>query len=221
MSYFRELPNIRYPSFLREKNSSLDFIEVKNFFRRTKVRGDLQNVFTVFDKYEIPEGFRPDNVAEKLYGSAELDWVVITTAGIVNVRDEWPLNSSEIYDFSLNKYGDDLNSTKYFETKEIRDSEGHLVLPKGKRVNSDFSITYYDNVIGTNVTPISSKTRTGVSNYIHETRLNEEKRNIFVLKPGYLQTFLNDFRDIMIYGKSSQFIDDTTIQTENLNISMP
>tara|TARA_B100000965_G_scaffold214485_1_gene179329 strand:- start:4960 stop:5625 length:666 start_codon:yes stop_codon:yes gene_type:complete len=221
MSYFRELPNIRYPSFLKEKNSSLDFIEVKNFFRRTKVRGDLQNVFTVFDKYEIPEGFRPDNVAEKLYGSAELDWVVITTAGIVNVRDEWPLNSSEIYDFSLNKYGDDLNSTKYFETKEIRDSEGHLVLPKGKRVNSDFSITYYDNVIGTNVTPISSKTRTGVSNYIHETRLNEEKRNIFVLKPGYLQTFLNDFRDIMIYGKSSQFIDDTTIQTENLNISMP
>ena len=221
MSYFRELPNIRYPSFLKEKNSSLDFIEVKNFFRRTKVRGDLQNVFTVFDKYEIPEGFRPDNVAEELYGSAELDWVVITTAGIVNVRDEWPLNSSEIYDFSLNKYGDDLNSTKYFETKEIRDSEGHLVLPKGKRVNSDFSITYYDNVIGTNVTPISSKTRTGVSNYIHETRLNEEKRNIFVLKPGYLQTFLNDFRDIMIYGKSSQFIDDTTIQTENLNISMP
>ena len=221
MSYFRELPNIRYPSFLKEKNSSLDFIEVKNFFRRTKVRGDLQNVFTVFDKYEIPEGFRPDNVAEELYGSAELDWVVITTAGIVNVRDEWPLNSSEIYDFSLNKYGDDLNSTKYFETKEIRDSEGHLVLPKGKRVNSDFSITYYDNVIGTNVTPISSKTRTGVSNYIHETRLNEEKRNIFVLKPGYLQTFLNDFRDIMIYGKSSQFVDDTTIHTENLNISMP
>ena len=46
MSYFRELPNIKYPSFLSDKNSSLDYIEVKNFFRRVKLREDLQNVLT-------------------------------------------------------------------------------------------------------------------------------------------------------------------------------
>jgi len=221
MSYFRELPNIKYPSFLTDKNSSLDFIEVKNFFRRTKLREDLQNVFTIFDKYEIPQGARPDNVAEELYGSAELDWVVIIVAGIVNIRDEWPLNSTEIYDYSFNKYGAELDETRYFETKEIRDSEGHLILPKGKRVNSDFSVTYYDAKLATYVTPSPTKTRTGISNYIHETRLNDEKRFISVLKNGYLQTFLNDFRDIMIYGKSSQFLNDNTIQTENLNIKIP
>tara|TARA_B100000927_G_scaffold277107_1_gene258452 strand:+ start:1382 stop:2047 length:666 start_codon:yes stop_codon:yes gene_type:complete len=221
MSYFRELPNIKYPSFLTDKNSSLDFIEVKNFFRRTKLREDLQNVFTIFDKYEIPQGARPDNVAEELYGSAELDWVVVIVAGIVNIRDEWPLNSTEIYDYSFNKYGTELDDTRYFETKEIRDSEGHLILPKGKRVNSDFSVTYYDAKLAIYVTPSPTKTRTGISNYIHETRLNDEKRFISVLKNGYLQTFLNDFRDIMIYGKSSQFLNDNTIQTENLNIKIP
>ena len=221
MSYFRELPNIKYPSFLTDKNSSLDFIEVKNFFRRTKLREDLQNVFTIFDKYEIPQGARPDNVAEELYGSAELDWVVVIVAGIVNIRDEWPLNSTEIYDYSFNKYGTELDDTRYFETKEIRDSEGHLILPKGKRVNSDFSVTYYDAKLSIYVTPSPTKTRTGISNYIHETRLNDEKRFISVLKNGYLQTFLNDFRDIMIYGKSSQFLNDNTIQTENLNIKIP
>ena len=93
MAYFRELPNIKYPSFLSDKNSSLEYLEVKNFFRRVQLREDLQNSLTVFNKYEIPMGSRPDNVAEELYGSAELDWVVVTCAGIVNIRDEWPLDS--------------------------------------------------------------------------------------------------------------------------------
>ena len=221
MAYFRELPNIKYPSFLSDKNSSLEFIEVKNFFRRVKLREDLQNTLTLFDKYEIPMGHRPDNVAEDLYGSAELDWVVITCAGIVNIRDEWPLNPSEIYNYSENKYGSSLNDVRYYLTKEIRDREGHLILPKNKVVDSNFTVKYYDNVLGTYQTKSGTNVRSGVSNYEHETKLNEDKRFIFVLKGEFLQEFLNDFRDIMIYGKSSQFVNDTTVQTENLNISMP
>ena len=53
MGYFRELPNLRYPSFLPEKTSSLDYVEVKNIFRRAKLRDDLQNNFTIFEKYEM------------------------------------------------------------------------------------------------------------------------------------------------------------------------
>ena len=221
MSYFRELPNIKYPSFLSGKNSSLEYVDVKNFFRRVKLREDLQNTLTVFNKYEIPMGLRPDNVAEELYGSATLDWVVITCAGIVNIRDEWPLNPDEIYNYSLNKYGVELDEVRYYETKEIRDAEGHLVMPKGKRVNSDFTVKYYDNVLGSYQTKSGTNVRTGISNYSHETRINDNKRFIFVLKEEFLQEFLNDFRDIMVYGKSSQFINDKIIQTENLNISMP
>ena len=63
MGYFRELPNLKYPSFLSDKNSSLDYLEVKNLFRRVKLRDDLQSVFTMFNKYSIPEGARPDTVA--------------------------------------------------------------------------------------------------------------------------------------------------------------
>ena len=53
MGYFRELPNLRYPSFLPDKVSSFDFVEVKNIFRRAKLRDDLQINFTIFDKYEF------------------------------------------------------------------------------------------------------------------------------------------------------------------------
>ena len=219
MGYFRELPNLLYQSFLPDKKSSLDYTEVKNLFRRTKLRDDLQNVFTLFDKYEIPDEFRPENVAEDFYGNDELDWVVLTTAGIVNVRNEWPLNNRDIFDYSFEKYGDNLNATRFFETKEIKNSSGSIILEKGKVVDSDFVFKYYDTngiveVKGTNV-------RTGISNYDYEVRLNEEKRSIFVLKPEYLQQFLSDFRDIMLYGQSSQTINDNLIKTENTNITMP
>ena len=61
----------------------------------------------------------------------------------------------------------------------------------------------------------------GISNYEYETRLNEKKRSIFVLREEYIQEFLNDMREIMTYKKSSEFIDSKTIQTENTNITMP
>ena len=217
MSYFKELPNLEYPSFLSDKNSSLDYIEVKNIFRRIKLRDDLQSAFTLFDKYEIPMGYNPDMVADEVYGSAELDWVVLITAGIINVRNEWPLSDSDIYDFALDKYGGNINATRFYETKEIKDSSERIILPKGKVVDSDFVFTYYDNgrqsVSGTNV-------RTGISNYEYEVRINEDKKDIHLLKLGHLQQFLNDMRDIMVYDKSPQYVSETTVRTENSNITM-
>ena len=60
-----------------------------------------------------------------------------------------------------------------------------------------------------------------INNFEYETRLNDEKRNIFVIREGYLQEFLNDMREIMTYDESSEFIDGRTIQTENTNITLP
>ena len=217
MGYFKELPNLEYPSFLSDKNSSLDYIEVKNIFRRIKLRDDLQSAFTLFDKYEIPMGYNPDMVADEVYGSVELDWVVLITAGIINVRNEWPLSDSDIYDFALDKYGGNINGTRFYETKEIKNSEGRIILPKGKVVDNNFVFTYYDNgrqsVSGTTV-------RTGISNYEYEVRINEDKKDIHLLKLGHLQQFLNDMRDIMVYDKSPQYVSETTVRTENSNITM-
>ena len=215
MGYFRELPNLRYPSFLPNKSSSLDFVEVKNLFRRAKMRDDLQNNFTIFNKYEIPMGARPDTVAEDLYGSAQFDWVVLTVAGIINVRNEWPLNPRDLYDYSLDKYGDALNSTRYFQTTEVKDSNGRLVLPKGKVVDSNFTIPKPGSPNAT-LNPV-----VGVSNYDYETIQNDIKSRIFVLREEYLQEFLNDMREIMVYDESSEYLNDRTIQTENTNITLP
>ena len=215
MGYFRELPDLRYPSFLPNKTSSLDYVEVKNIFRRAKLRDDLQNNFTIFNKYEIPIGARPDTVAEDLYGSSQFDWVVLTVAGILNVRNEGPLSDRDIYDYSFDKYGESLNSVKFFETEEVKDSNGRMILPKGKVVDSNFTIPKPGEPNAT-LNPV-----VGVSNYEYESRLNEEKRSIFVLREEYLQEFLNDMREMMTYNKSSEYINSKTIQTENTNITLP
>ena len=96
MSYFRELPNIFYQSQSKDRNSSNDYVLVKNLFRRTKLRDDLQSAVTIFDKYQVGHGERPDTIAEQLYGDSGLDWVVMMTANIINVRDQWPLSDSEL-----------------------------------------------------------------------------------------------------------------------------
>ena len=216
MGYFRELPELLYPSFLSDKNSSLNYVEVKNLFRRVKLRDDLQNVLTLFNKYEIPEGSRPELVAEEIYGSDQLDWVVLLTAGIINVRDEWPLSDRDLYNYSLEKYGyDDLNATRHYETKQVKDSSGRLILPAGKVVDGTFTIPNPADPTAT-LNPV-----VGISNYEYEVRKNDKKRSIYLLKPSYLQQFLNDMRDIMVYGPSSQYVDDYTAQTENLNVTLP
>ena len=218
MGYFRELPNVEYQSFLSDAISSQDYLKVKNLFRRNKLRDDLQNVFTIFNKYEIVEGARPDTVAEEFYGKADLDWVVLMTAGIINVRDEWPLSNYQLYKYTENKYGENnLSDINYYETKEVKDSNGRLILPAGKDVNEDFTLNYSDNGIKVSVSGIS--VRRGVSNWEYETIKNNKKSSIYLLKQGYLQQFLNDMREIMIYGLSSEYVNESLIRTENTKVT--
>lgn len=215
MSYFRELPDLEYQSPLKDRNGSLSYLRVKNLFRRVKLRDDLQNVFTLFNKYQIPEGARPDTVAEELYGSSEYDWVVLLTSGITNVRNDWPLSDRDIYRFSENKYGDSINDIKYYQTTQVKDSKGRLILPAGKIVDSNFTIQD-PNLPLVTINPV-----VGVTNYEYEVLKNNEKRLIYILKPTYLQQFVTDIRRELFYDKSSQYINSRLIRTENTRVSSP
>lgn len=215
MSYFRELPEIQYQSPIEDRNSSLDYVTAKNLFRRVKLRDDLQNVFTLFNKYEIREGERPDTVAEKIYGAPDYDWVVLLSANITSVRDQWPLSDKDLYLYAENKYGTILNDVKFYETTEVRDSKNRLILPAGKVVDKTFTIPNPSNPY-TTLNPV-----VGISNFQYEVRKNEKKRSIYVLKPGYLQQYVNDFKDIMYYPKSSQYVNNRLIKTENTRNTSP
>ena len=229
MGYFREIPNLEYQSPFSNRLSSSSYVTAKNLFRRMKIRDDLQSIFTLFNKYEIVQGARPDTVAEELYGKASLDWVVILSAGIINLRNDWPLSDKDLYNYVVEVYGLDRNNTRHYETKEIKDVNDKLILPAGQVVDSDFTISYreisgYDennDPIYKVVTTTPSNTVIGISNYEYEVRKNDKKRLIYVLRREYLQQFLTDMRNEMIYKESSQYVNDKLIRTENTRITIP
>ena len=208
MSYFRELPDLEYESPFATRISSSSYVQAKNIFRRMKIRDDLQNVFTLFNKYEIEEGERPDTIAEDLYGKSDLDWVVLISANIINVRDQWPLSSKDLYEYTVSKYGlENIYKVHHYETKKVKDSDGNLILSKGLVVDEDFSIGGISNITNR------------ISNYDYEIKENQKKETIYLLKPSYLQQFLNDLRSEMVYSDSSQFVNKTLIRTQNTRIS--
>ena len=241
MGYFRELPNIAYQSPLTHKNSSRDYILIKNLFRRTKLFDFLKNNVSVLDKFTIGIGDRPDTIAEELYGDASLDYVVILVAGIININQEWPLPDNKVYDFALEKYGSEekMNEIKYYETLEIVDDQNRQILPPDLIVDVDFKIdgtvnkfptTRYTLKAMTGNRQLDDKNEFGVltdniaravTNLEYEYTINENKREIDILNPSYLQMFINDLRDIVRYDKSSSYIAKDLASTENTNVVNP
>lgn len=219
MTYFREVSDLLYQSQQPNRNSSYDYVRVKNIFRRAKIRDDFFQTSTVFTKYKIIGEERPEQVAEKIYGSSEYDWVVLISNNIINVRTEWPLTDSELSDYLFRKYTEaELNQAHHYETTLVTDSKGKMILPPGKIVGNNFTVSYYDEVKGTTVTKTAVR---AVSNYEYEIQQNDNKRNIYLLRPRYLQTAIDDMKTIMSYGFSSQYVDDNTKKGENLRVLSP
>ena len=219
-NYFRRLPNLDYPSLLKNRESNTDFVQTKNLFRRAKVREDLFENFMQFDKYEIIGDERPDNVAEKVYNSSTLDWVVLMSNNIIDINNEWPLTQSQLNLFLDNKYTpQELVSIHHYETLELRDNKNQLILPAGLVVDADFNLEYLSGgqVKSTN-SLVDGRPVKAVTFYDYENSKNDKKRNINILKQEFLGIFIKDFERIMKYDKSSQYVNRRLKQTENPRI---
>ena len=238
MSYFKHFPNILYQSPLSDKISSGDFIAVKNIFRRTKLKDYLQGSVSVFNKYIIEDGERPDTISELLYGSSRYDFVVVLTAGITNINHQWPIQDFQVYDVTLAKYGSEtkMNEVHHYETYEIKDSQGRQILPPDLIVDEKFKIDGSSLRYGTNRFTIISqlgnrqlddkneytvetdKIARPVTNYEHDIMENDKLRKIDILRPSLVPTFIEDFKDAVRYAQSSGFISNKLAATENTNI---
>ena len=329
-SYFRQVPDFEYVSRDSNQRQISEYATVKNLFRRGKLRDDIFGNLSYFTKYQIIGDERPDNVAYKLYNDETLDWVILLSNNIMNIQTEWPLPQTVFDKLMLEKYGsyEQLYSgIHHYETKEIKDSVGNLIISEGitmptqwksgnglvqsikteiqilsynivtKKVsilltdgienlvvgseviisnstnsnfNGSFTVAeieaedsgktlafnfdldisatenivsiggrefvefisndpmttstnyyyqYYDNGLNSVVRVTSSNFLTPVTNYEYEINLEEEKRNIFILKPRYLNIVFNDLEDIMTYKKgSSQYVTRTLKKGDNIRL---
>ena len=216
-SYFRQLPDLDYPSLSNDRTSSYDYIKVKNIFKRAVMRDDVFDSYVAFEKYSIEGDERPDNVAQKFYNDPNLDWIILITNNIISVREQWPMSQNDLYTYLEEKYTDQqMSYIHHYETQLVVDSEDKLIQPEGYWVDSDYTVSFVDK--GTLKTISNLKS---VSYIQHEINLNEKKRQIDLLKEEYLQMFISDNSEIMEYKESQQYINDKLKKTENPRFISP
>ena len=120
----------------------------------------------------------------------------------------------------LEKYGDYdtlYNGVHHYETEQILNTEGITIVPKGLEVSAGYSVTYYDSGLGQEVT--KSNIGHAVTNFDYENQIQEDKRNIYVLKSIYLNTLFNDLDNIMPYKKGgAQYVNSTLKKGDNIRL---
>ena len=218
--YFSNLGDFLYVNRTREGRSEGDYSLVKNLFKRAKLREDIYQDLAFFTKYDVSGDDRPDNVADLIYGDPTLDWVVLLSNNIVNVQSEWPLSQGDFNRYITDKYDSEeilYSGIHHYESREVKASDGTIIIPSGARVSIGQSVSFYDELSDQQV--IRTDVAMPITNYMHEDRLNNEKRNIFLLKPIYLNILFDDIEEIMANKKgSTQFVSRTLVTGDNIRL---
>ena len=217
--YFTNVPNFDYVSRLPNSKYINDYVQTKNLFRRVKMSEEIFGDLTFFNKVMINDNERPDIIAHRVYGSANLDWLVLLSNNIINYESEWPMDATSFNNYILSKYGsyEAMYDVHHYETVEIKDGNGITILQKGLIVPQDFSFTYTDSSTGSEV--VATNFAVGITNQEYENKIEEEKQKIFLLKPQYITLIEDEIRDLMPYQEgSTQYVGKSLVRGDNIRL---
>jgi hypothetical protein len=213
--YFSFIPDIEYDKKpIQYPFSESDFVVAKNFFRRYQVNPDVFSYSVYFKKYSVEEGDRLDTIAEKAYGDPFYDWIIVLTNNIINPSFALPLTPNDLRKYLEKTYDNPYEEIKYYKTYEIKNDAGSIVLKGDLIVDEIFYNTPFKYWNGSNIIQVpGSQVARPITIFEYEEEENERKREIYLLKPSYLDSFLSDFRKTNLYGKSSDFINNRLKKT--------
>ena len=174
MQYLNEFPKIDYNITGVKGNVK----EITDIWRRVKVRSKIANNVTLYDTIEVPEGDSPETIAYKVYGNTEHFWIVCLLNNVVNRYHDWPLDEFNFQQFVKDKY-DNPDGIHHFEKTQL----------SGKQKGD--GPADYSHKIEVNADEAGAES---VSNIEHERRLQDKKRQIRLLQPAYLNSFIDEFR---------------------------
>ena len=208
--FFKIVPNISYDEKpISYPFSESDFVVAKNFFRRYKINEDIFQYAVFFKKYTIVDGERPETLAEKAYGDQFLDWVILLTNNMVNAQYDWPRSNYEMYRIVEEEFDDPYSEINHYE---IRETIGRY--QAGLHVDEAFyNGTHKINIDGTVTTKNGNEIASPVTVAEYYQAENEKKRQIYLLKPRYLDSFVADFKRKNLYKKDDNFISQRLKKT--------
>jgi len=154
---------------------------VTDLMTRVKVREKVIDEASLYDRYDVPSGERPEDTAFKHFGSAQYHWVVLMTNNITDAFYEWPMSEQTFETFLIDKY----TNPDAIHHYEVTQSSGKTT------ANGPEDYSYLIEV-NSDATGAQS-----VSNREYEQRLQDSRRQIQLLNPSYLNTFLEEFNELV------------------------
>jgi len=213
--YFKNIPNIEYDTKpISYPFSNSDFVIAKNFFRRYQVNPDIFSYSVFFKKYSVVDGERLDILANKAYGDPFFDWVIILTNNIINPLFDWPLDEYSLRKYCELNYDNPYSEIHHYETYELKNNSGNIILKSGLIVDEKFYNSLFKYWSESQVMQIpGNEISKPITVFEYESQKNELKREIYLLKPEYLDGFISDFRKTNLYALSSDYIDSKLKKT--------
>ena len=178
MSYFSKFPLLAYDI----KNNN-NYKLLPDILRRVKLRALVKSGGMLFDKYDVKENEKPEDVAFKWFGNPELHWVILMTNNITDRYYEWPMNQVQFAEYLTDKYGagneDGIHHYEVTQDSGRTSGKGPSDYSHKVEVNSDT-----DNA-------------SSISNREYEEREQDKKRAIRLLDKRYLNDFIEEFNSLI------------------------
>ena len=178
MAYFRKFPLMAY-DIAGNDNYKL----LPNILRRIKLRSGIRSGAFLFDNYDVFDGERPEDIAFKEYGDPELHWIILMTNNITDRYYQWPLTQPQFQEYLKDKYGSgNEDATHHYE---ITQTSGRT----SSNGPNDYSHMVECNSDETNPSIISNRD--------YEQRNQDEYRQIRLLDKRFLDTFIEEFDNLI------------------------
>ena len=168
--YFNSIfPKIKY-----DPTGNGNAIEIQDILTRIVTRQNVATRNVLFSKHAVKDAQTPESLSLEYYGTIKHYWVNLMINKYYDRYYDWPLTERNLQKYVVNKYADPQGIHSY----EISQESG----------NTEIKIK---------VEVVDYPSATPITNMEHERYLNDERKNIKVLKKVYIESFISEFNALL------------------------
>ena len=171
--YFDAFPVIPYDS-----KGDLNYKDVTNLLRRVGMRAKLKSNTLLYDTYNVKEGETPEIIAHKLYGDAQLHWIILLINDITDRYHQWPMSGGQFLDYLNDKYSNPDAIHHYETTQTSGDTKVKIEV-----------FNEVDDDAYTGLTPITNRE--------YEEQEQDQRRKIRLLDPSFVEQFIDEYQKLI------------------------
>ena len=173
----------KFPLMVYDVKNNKNYKLLPDILKRVKLRSGLSSSRFVFDKYNVKEGERPEDIAFKYYGDAEYHWVVLMVNNVTDRYYQWPMSQPQFDEFLTDKYG-----------AGNEDSAHHYEVTQDSGRTSGQGPNDYSHKVEVNS---DTDNATTITNREYEERQQDKYRSIRLLNQRYVNDFISEFDNLI------------------------